>query len=124
LNDGLKWIRCELNVEFTDFDSAFLFFASEFYRWRAPRCLHERTVAFDCLWLTAFNRENAEPESVRAHGRSLNFHIATGDLKILRRGFYFGSTQKACSANGADALQNVATVITFGHFGIPNETNT
>ena len=56
----------------------------------------------------------------------MHFYVPASDLELLLGALDFGSTKEACSANGSGGFQNVATVVTVGHFefSIPKKRKT
>ena len=65
--------------------------------------------------MTAFEREDAQPESVGAHRGKLNFYIATGNPRTLRCGFAPAWPKEMRSANSTKTLQHVTAIATIGH---------
>src|SRR5256884_9494819 len=99
---SLEWVERKLHVELAGFDDVFALASYEFCEWRSPGSLDKRAVAFDRLRLSAFEREDAEPESVRAYWGELNFYIAAGNLKTLRCGFALAWPKEMRSAKRSE----------------------
>lgn len=116
---------CEkLHAELARFNDLFALAAGEFCERRSPRGLDQRAVAFDSLRLTAFDREDAQPESVGAYWGNLNFYMAVGNLKILRCGFALAWPKEVRSANCASTFQHLTAMVTIGHESAHQANNT
>jgi len=71
------------------------------------------------LRLTAFESEDAQPESVGAYRSKLNFYIAAGNPRTLRCGFAPAWPKEMRSANSTKTFQHVTTIATIGHEAAP-----